>query len=43
MHMQKTTTTIVGLAFVSLFLVVMIASPAVQAAVTEEAIGICSI
>ncbi len=39
MHMRKTTTATVGLAFVSLFLVVMIASPAVQAAVTEEAIG----
>ncbi len=39
MHMQKTTTAIVGLAFVSIFLVVMIASPAVQAAVPEEAIG----
>jgi hypothetical protein len=39
MHMRKTTTAIVGLAFVSLFLAVMIAGPVVQAAVPEVPIG----
>ncbi len=39
MHMRKTTTAIVGLAFVSIFLAVMITSPAVQAAVPVEEIG----
>ncbi|NMC03807.1 MAG: hypothetical protein GYA24_01285 [Candidatus Lokiarchaeota archaeon] len=39
MHMRKTTTAIIGLAFMSLFLAVMIAGPVVQAAVPEVAIG----
>ncbi|MEX2757632.1 MAG: hypothetical protein Q6365_019825 [Candidatus Sigynarchaeota archaeon] len=39
MHMKKTTTAILGLAFVSIFLAVMIASPIVQAVVPEVPIN----
>jgi hypothetical protein len=39
MHMRKTTTAIIGLAFMSLFLAVMIVGPVVQAAAPEVPIG----
>ncbi len=39
MHMRKTTTAILGLTFVSIFLAVMIAGPVAQAAEPEVAIG----